>query len=120
MAQRRGGTIEFKIDGQLMDAKGDFTYNLGRPKREPIVGADGIHGYKEMPQVASIEGEITDRGTLDLDTVLQATAATVTLTLANGKIIVLKDAWYGGDGTVNSGEGNVQILFQSNSADEVS
>ena len=120
MAQRRGGIIQFKVDSILYDAKGNFTYNLGRPKREPIVGSDGIHDYKETPQVAFIEGEITDRGNLDLDAILNATAVTATLTTANGKTVVLKDAWYSGDGDVQTEEGNIQIRFESSSADEVS
>jgi len=119
MAQRRGGIIQFKVDSILYDAKGNFTYNLGRNKREPIVGADGIHDFKETPQVAYIEGEITDRGNLDIDALLQATSSTVTLLSANGKTVVLKDAWYAGDGDVQTEEGNIQIRFESSSADEV-
>ena len=38
---RRGGTIFFKVNSVLRDAKGSFTYNLGAMKREPILNADG-------------------------------------------------------------------------------
>src|SRR5690606_31032277 len=85
MSQRRGGLIQFQVNGEIQDAKGNFTYNLGRPQREAIIGADGVHGYKETPQVPFIEGEITDRGNLDLDKLVSTTGATVTLELANGK-----------------------------------
>ena len=57
---RRAGILFFKVDG-AHDAKGGFTYNLGGAKREAIVGSDAVHGYKETPRVAFIEGEITDR-----------------------------------------------------------
>ena len=44
MANRRvGGILEVKIDGTLFSAKGEFTYNLGTPKREAVVGADSVH-----------------------------------------------------------------------------
>jgi hypothetical protein len=118
MSQRRGGIIQVQVNGELYDAKGDFTYNLGRAKREAIVGADGIHGYKETPQVGFIEGEITDRGTLDLDKVVTLKDATVTMELANGKVIVLRDAWYASEGTGNTDEGNVGFRFEG-SAEEV-
>ena len=49
---RRAGRIYFKVDGTQYDAKGKFSYNLGLDKREAIVGADGVHGYKSTPQVA--------------------------------------------------------------------
>jgi hypothetical protein len=118
--QRRGGTISFKIDGVLYDAKGNFTYNLGRPKRESIIGSDGVHGYKETPQPAFIEGEITDRGDLNLDALVSMSSATVTLELSNGKLIVLSEGTFTGEGTGNSDEGNIAVRFEGTSADEVS
>lgn len=119
MAGRRGGIIFVSINGTRIDAKGSFSYNLGRPKREAIVGADGIHDYKEMPQVAFVEGELTDSATLDLAALVSTSGATVTLELANGKVIVLRDAWFAGEGTGNTEEGNVAVRFEGASADEV-
>lgn len=110
--QRKGGVIQLQIDGEVYDAKGNFTYNLGRPMRETIVGADRPHGYKETPQVAFIEGEITDRGTLDLDSLITISSATVTLELANGKMIVLSDAHFAAEGTGNTEEGNIGVRFE--------
>lgn len=119
MSQRRGGIIQLQVNGELYDAKGSFTYNLGRPLREAIIGADGVHGYKETPQVAFIEGEITDRGTLDLDKLVKTQFATVTLELANGKVVSLSDGWYAGEGTGNTDEGNIGVRFEGTSAEEV-
>lgn len=117
--QRKGGIIFVKVDGAQMDAKGNFSYNLGKPKREAIIGADQVHGYKETPQAAFIEGEITDSSTLDLAALVQMENATVTLQLANGKVIALRDGWYAGDGTGNTEEGNIQVRFEGLSADEI-
>jgi len=118
-SQRRGGIIQVQINGEVYDAKGSWSYNLGRPKREAIVGADGVHGYKETPQVPFIEGEITDRGTLDLAQLATMTDATVTLTLANDKVIVLRDGYFAGDGTGNTDEGNVAVRFEGTGAEEI-
>ena len=119
MSRRVGGIIFVKVDGEQYDAKGDFTYNLGRPKRDPVIGSDGVHGFRETPQVAFIEGEITDRGTLDLDALVTIEGATVTLELANGKVISLKDSWYASEGTGNTGEGNIAVRFESRQGEEI-
>jgi hypothetical protein len=120
MSQRRGGIIQLQIGGVLYDAKGDFTYNLGRALREAVVGADRVHGFTETPQVAFIEGEITDRGNLDLAALVSAEETTVTLGLANGKTIVLRDGWYAGEGTGNTKEGNIGVRFEGPSGEEIS
>ena len=49
---RRAGIIYVKVDGKQYDAKGAYTYNLGKPKRDAIIGADdGIFfcGYEAPP-----------------------------------------------------------------------
>lgn len=117
---RRGGMIQVQVNGVLYDAKGDFTYNLGRPKNEAIIGTDGVHGFKATPQVAFIEGEVTDRGDLDVDALVRLEGATVTLLLANGKVIALSNAWYAGEGTGNTGEGNLAVRFEAAQAEEIS
>lgn len=117
--QRRGGIIFLKVNGEINDAKGNFTYNLGKPKRDAIVGSDTVHGYKEVPQIAFIEGEITDRNGLDLEQLVTIENATVTLELANGKVISLRDAWYAGEGTGNTEEGNIGVRFEGVSGEEI-
>jgi hypothetical protein len=120
MANRVGGIIELKINGAIQSAKGNFTYNLGRNRKEAVIGADRVHGYKETPQVGFIEGEITDRDTLDLEGMVNITSATVYLRLANGKIIVLRQAWFAAEGTGNTEEGNIGIRFEGMSGEEIS
>lgn len=118
--QRRAGTIQVQVNGEVQDAKGSFTYNLGRPKREAMIGSDRVHGFKEVPQVAFIEGAITDRGNLNLADLVTTSGATVNLSLANGKLIVLNDAWFAGEGTGSSEEGEIPVRWEGASAEEVS
>ena len=113
------GIIELKINGEIQQAKGNFTYNLGKPKVEPVVGADRVHGFKGLPQAAKIEGEITDRSDLDVEALTTLRNATITLSLSNGKVIVLKGAAYTADGDVQTEEANIQAMFQGTSAEEV-
>ena len=119
MERRIGGTIFLNINGEGFNAKGEFTYNIGAPKREGIVGADQMHGYKEMPQVPYIEGAITDTSELNLESLLKLKDATITLRLANGKTIVLREAWYAGDGNVTTEEGEIECRFEGMRGEEV-
>jgi hypothetical protein len=119
MSNRRAGVLFLKKDGEIFDAKGNFTYNAGAPKRDAIVGPDKVHGYKEMPQVPFIEGEITDSSSLNLKQFLNTTDSTITLELANGKVFVLRNAWYAGEGNVQTEEANVQVRFEGLESDEI-
>lgn len=110
---RRAGRIFIKVDGAMQDAKGSFSYNLGHPKREAIIGADRVHGYKETVQTAYIEGAITDRKDLDLEALAKQDGVTVTLELNNGKTIVLSDAWYAGEGTATTEEAEIAVRWES-------
>jgi hypothetical protein len=116
---RVGGVIELKVDGSILSAKGNFTYNLGRPKREAVVGSDTVHGFKETPQACFIEGEITDHASVSLDALVSLEGTTAYLRLANGKVIVLRDAWFAGEGTGNSEEGNIAFRLEGISAEEI-
>jgi len=116
---RVGGIIEVKANGELYSAKGSWTYNLGKPKRDPVVGSDRVHGYKELPQSPYIEGAMTDNGDLSLEGLVGLKGATVVLSLANGKIIVLREAYFSADGAVTTEEGEIAVRFDGMDADEV-
>ncbi len=117
--QRRAGLIQIKANGEIYDAKGSFSYNLGKEKREAIVGSDGVHGYKAVPQAPFIEGAITDRGNLDVAAVVSGENLTITLTLGNDKVVVLRDAWYAAEGTASTEEAEIPVRWEGKSADEV-
>jgi hypothetical protein len=84
-----------------------------------IVGADRVHGHKSIPQVPFIEGEITDDSDLDVEAFLNISGATVVLSLANGKKIMLRDAVYAGDGNIQTEEANIQFRFEGIKAEEI-
>lgn len=117
--RRIGGIIEFKANGEQYSAKGSFTYNLGKNKREGVVGSDSVHGYKEMPQIPYIEGVITDNQDLDLAAFLALEDATITLSLANSKIIVMREAWNASEGNVTTEEGEIEFRMEAMRGEEV-
>lgn len=116
---RVGGLISLKVDGDMYYAKGNFTYNIGIPRKEGVVGADRMHGFKETPQIPFVEGEITDRSDISIEKLRSITDATVTLELANGKIIVIRQAWEASEGTGNTEEGNAEVRFEGMSGEEI-
>lgn len=109
---RVGGIIELTVAGEIQRAKGNFTYNHGRPIKEAVIGSDAAHGYKELPQIAFVEGEITNHKELNVETLLDRKDITVVLSQPNGKIFVLQDAWFAGEGSVQTEEGNIAVRFE--------
>lgn len=116
---RVGGIIFVKIDGVQYRVKGSWTYNLGKSKREAVVGSDSVHGYKEMPQVPFIEGTITDDPAVSMEALLEVQDATIILELANGKVVHLKNAWFAGDGNFTTEEGELEARFEGLTANEI-
>lgn len=116
---RVGGIIQFQIDGRQYDAKGSFETNLGRPMLEAVVGSDGVHGFKETPQVPFINGAVTLKGSVDRDTILGVRNATITVSKANGKIFTLRGGYFAGEGTDSTDEGEMQVRFEGSGAEEV-
>ena len=116
---RRHGILHFKISGVMQDAKGNYTYNLGEPRNEEVMGADRFHGFKVTPQPAFIEGEITDKEDLDVAAILKVADETITLEKRNGKMVVLKKASFAGEGNMQTEEGNLAVRFVGESAEEI-
>jgi len=113
------GVLSFQLNGSAFRMKGTWTYNLGRVKREAVVGSDGVHGYKEVPQVPFFEGAVTDGRSLVMDDLLGFTEGTCTLHLRNGKVIELREAWFAGEGTVDTEESEIAVRFEGLGGEEV-
>jgi hypothetical protein len=86
----------------------------------PIIGGDGVHGFKETPQVAFIEGAVTDKGSLDMAALASGRDLTVTLSLSNGKVIVLRNGWFASDGTASTEESEIPVRWEGANAEEIS
>ena len=119
MADVVAGLLSFTMNGEKVRAKGNWTYNPGRPKRTGIPGADGVHGYKEEPQVPFIEGVVTDGKGIVLDDIVLLKDATCTLHLRNGKVFTLRNAWYAGEGNVETEESEIAVRFEGLGGEEV-
>lgn len=118
MSNRRGGTLHIQVNGQLLEAKGDFEYSLGAPERTDVVGTAAVQGYSEKPGVPYIEGKITDRKGLDVKALQLIDDCTVTMALGNGKTVVLSQAWWSAPSKINTAEGEIDCRFTGKHAEE--
>lgn len=115
------GKLDVTINGTTYNVIGNFTINLGQPKREFLVGPDRTHGYKELPQAPKVSGEIRDGSDLSVtNSLLNMKDATVVAFAANGKKYMFESATYSGDGNIESEEGKVQFECGAMSATEIS
>lgn len=119
MPTRIAGTVEVQYNGTVLKMIGNVSYNLGRPKREGLVGHDSVHGYSEMPQIPFIEGEARIVQGMKVKDICDITEATVTAKLATGKIIMLEEAYYASEGTAGSETANLPFRFEGAAAEEV-
>lgn len=110
---RVAGTIEVSVNDTLLWAKGSFTWHLGTPKRDDVIGADKPHGYTETQQMSYIEGVITNRKDLNAKALFNTTQATVVLDLGGGKQIMIADSWFSGEGTGSTEAAEIPVKFSS-------
>lgn len=120
MANRRvAGIAYLKVDGRQLETSGEFTINPGQPKREGKLGTARIAGFKEEPQIPMIEGKLVLTRDLSLLDITKITEATVSVVAPNGATYVLREAWFSGEGTYTTGEGEVAVKFEGVSMEEV-
>ncbi len=117
--RRVAGIIYLEIDGEQTRAKGSFEYLLSGVKNESIPNADGTVGIGGAFAAGYIKGTIPNYNETDHAGLKFLEGVTVTLELANGKVIVAKDAVQVDEsvGSVESGEFPVQ--FDSENVEEV-
>lgn len=113
-----GGILSLTVGGVRRKAKGNFKYNMGDTIKSAVLGADEVHGYKEMPQTPFIEGEITLTPDMVETDITSLRNAEVFLEVA-GRTYVLHSAWFASEGDVETEEGNMAVKFEGLSMERV-
>ncbi|MTK12705.1 MAG: phage tail protein [Clostridiaceae bacterium] len=109
---RIAGTANFAVDGVAYALVGDFEYNPSLVTRETALGMDGVHGYIEKPVAPHISGTFRDSGGLTVADFNAMTNTTLSVQLANGKLIIGRNMWAVEDQTVKSSEGTVEVRWE--------
>jgi len=118
-ANRFAGLLFIYAGGRQLDARGKFKINPGKTKREGVAGQDGVHGYKEMPVLPSIEGDLSLRANgITATELAEIENATITAAAANGTTYVLRNAWLATELSHDTEEGSVSVKFEGLDMDE--
>ncbi len=117
--RRVAGTIHLEIDGEQVRAKGGFEYLLSGVKNESIPNADGTIGIGGAFAAGHIKGTIPNYNETDHGKLKNLEGVTVTLHLANGKVIVAKDAVQVDESVGSAESGEFPVQFDSENVEEV-
>ena len=85
---------------------------FGNLKREPQVGDDGVLGYSESYEDApSIKCTIIHAKDTDEKNIAEFVDGTITVETDSGKVYTLKEAWTVETLTLNTKDGQLEVLF---------
>lgn len=105
------GTAFFKVDGVQYALQGNAQVNFSKVNREAMVGADGVHGYRETPMAPSIAITLTRTPEVSLATLARVTDSTITLDASDGKVYVLTEAFQSGELSYAVLDGTLPVTF---------
>ena len=107
------------MDGVTYLLSGDLAYRVARVERTTLIGQDRVHGYSEKPMSGMISATIRDAGVLSVASLSAMTNVTLTLELANGKIIVGRNMWLIEHPEVKTEDGTIDVKWEGISVEEV-
>lgn len=113
--QRLAGVAYIAVDGMTYMLAGDLSYSPGSVKRESLSGQDQVHGYSEMPRPPFISGTLRDAGSLTVNDFNNMTNVTISLELANGKLVTGKGMWTVEAQEVKTQEGTFEVRWEGKS-----
>ena len=116
---RLAGVATIQVGGVNYLLQGELSYSPSTVTRETLAGQDQVHGFKEMPVASFISGILRDTNNLTVLNFNQMTNVTISLSLANGKLIVGRNMWCTGVQEVKATEATFEVKFEGQSVTEV-
>jgi len=117
-SRRLAGIAYLTVDGQSYMLAGDFTYGVSSVSRETLTGMDGVHGYSEKPIPGFVAGSLRDAGSLTVAAFNAMTNVTVVTELANGKVVIARNAWTVNAQEVKTTDGTFEVRWESPQVEE--
>lgn len=111
--RRLAGTVSFTIDGDTWDVVGDCEYSAVSVLRETMGGQSRIEGFSVMPKACYISANLRDRADKAVFSLNQIEGSTITVQLANGKVVTGVQMWQVGEIGVRTQEASFPIRFES-------
>lgn len=118
MGKRVAGISYLKV-GSTQYPIQELEYHVTSTTREAVIGLNGVHGYKETYVAPYISGQITTAPEVSIETLHDTTDETVMVECPDGRVIVLRNAWYAGESTAAPADGKVAFKFEGLSGDEL-
>lgn len=120
MPQPVGGRVFIKVNGEQLAVRANVTSNIGQTvNRETVTGVDSVHGFMESPIAPYLQADLTERPAFSLADLNGVSEATVTAELADGRTLILRDAWQVGELERNANEGSISsVRFEGLSGEE--
>jgi len=111
MAQRVAGTMYVKVDGEQLEISGGFECPGMDVKREAVMSATGVAGYKETAIKPYIKMTAVFVAEFPLETLQTNTEMTITCELANGRVYTLSGAFVENEMPAKADDGTIDIEF---------
>lgn len=111
MAKRLAGTCYIKVDGEQLEVSGGMEAPLADRKKESVVGASGVAGFKETVIAPSIKLSAILVPGFPLDKLTSSTDMTITAEFANGSVYTLSGAWFMGESVHKAEDGTADLEF---------
>lgn len=108
---RVAGVCFLQRDGVAYALRGNLKIMPLDRTKEGIAGADGVHGYREIPVVPSIEAEVTS-ASISVKALQSVIDSTIRAECADGKVYLLSNAWFSGAAELDAAEGKVTVKFE--------
>ena len=117
-SNRIAGTAYLAIDGKSYALVGEFSWKPSTPTREPLMGMDGFHGYKEKPGYGMISATLRDGNKVSVTDLGDITNATITVELANTKTIIGRNMFTTEQPETDAEEGTIKLAWAGPSVTE--
>lgn len=110
--QKRGGVVYIKKNGVQQDVIGAVKVQPDFFKKTALKGEARTLGHTAEFMTPYVEGEISVDENFDVQALLDGEAESITVEFYSGKVFVLRDAVYAGDGTYESKEGKIPVRWE--------
>lgn len=112
MSKLIAGTASFQIDGVIFTTNGEFDCTILNTKKEAVTTDNPkILFYKETIQPSVIKGKLFLTDELDPTVVTNIVNSVIQVQLKSGKVAILRDAFFSGDGTASAQDGTLDVEF---------
>lgn len=111
MGKRIAGVCYVKLDGTQLEIKGGLDAPIVARKREAVVSATGVAGFKETTVVPFVKVTTIFTADFPIEQLKAGTDMTVTAEFANGKVYTLSGAWVANEASAKGEEGEIELEF---------